>query len=653
MPAQPETSEPRGFRKWGTLAVLSLALAIILIDSTLLNVALKTLIVDLHTTLQKLQWVISAYSLILAAMTVTGGRMGDLFGRKRMFIAGAITFVAGAVVASMAHSFGVLLLGESIIEGIGAALMMPATASLLVACYKGHDRALAFGIWGAVAAAATAIGPIVGGFLTTHYSWRWGFRINVVVVAILLAGSPFVKDERALEQKQIDWLGVFLSSIGLFLVVFGIIESESYGWIRARKPFPLWQPGSVSISLVSLLAGIVVVALFAIWEWRFEARGGLPVVSMRLFANRQFVSGAGVTGVMMLAQNGVIFTLPVFLQSVRNLDALHTGLTLFPMSLMILIVSPSAAQLTKRIPHKRLVQAGLIVNAAAILILRFSIDVNVQLAWLIPGLALYGVGLGLVLSQINNLTLSAVDVKSAGEASGGGGSVERAAADDGGGVAGAARGGRANRRTARQRVRAGVHGDAAARAAALRQPGRPDTPAAGVRVSPRPERLPAGALVRLAAAGDGGAVLAPPDGPVLPCGDRGGASGHRLRLWLSQCPADGASGFTTAELKANFLGTARDGAISCTARLVHGGRTTQVWDAEVKNERSGKTIARFAGADGSLRGLRTGIRRTGPIVFPKGRLRDRPGVARRPRGGRGPDAGPARAAAMTRSVPHR
>ncbi|HEY2092152.1 MAG TPA: MFS transporter [Thermoanaerobaculia bacterium] len=408
----------RLFRKWGTLAVLSLALAIILIDSTLLNVALKTLIVDLHTTLQKLQWVISAYSLILAAMTVTGGRMGDLFGRKRMFITGAITFVAGAVIASMAHSFGVLLLGESIVEGIGAALMMPATASLLVACYRGHDRALAFGIWGAVAAAATAIGPIVGGFLTTHYSWRWGFRINIVVVAILLAGSPLVKDDRGPEKKQIDWLGVFLSSIGLFLVVFGIIESESYGWIHARKPFPVWQPGTFSIAIVSMFAGIVIVALFAIWEWRFEARGGMPVVSMQLFANRQFVAGAGVTGVMMLAQNGVVFTLPVFLQSVRNLDALHTGLTLFPMSLMILIVSPAAAQLTKRIPHKRLVQSGLIVNTIAIVILRFSIGTNVNLTWLIPGLALYGMGLGLVLSQINNLTLSAVDVKSAGEASG-------------------------------------------------------------------------------------------------------------------------------------------------------------------------------------------------------------------------------------------
>jgi Na+/melibiose symporter-like transporter len=144
----------------------------------------------------------------------------------------------------------------------------------------------------------------------------------------------------------------------------------------------------------------------------------MPVVSIRLFTNRQFVSGAGVTGVMMLAQNGVVFTLPVFLQSVRNLDALHTGLTLFPMSLMILIVSPTAAQLTKRIAHKRLVQAGLIVNTIAILVLRFSIGIDVNLAWLIPGLALYGAGLGLVLSQINNLTLSAVDVKSAGEASG-------------------------------------------------------------------------------------------------------------------------------------------------------------------------------------------------------------------------------------------
>jgi len=405
-------------RKWGTLLVLSLALAIIIIDSTLLNVSLSVLIKDLDTTLQKLQWVISAYSLMLAALTVTGGRMGDLFGRKRMFVTGAIVFVVGAVIASISHSFGVLLLGESIIEGIGAAMMMPSTAALLVAKYRGHDRALAFGIWGGVAAAASAIGPILGGFLTTHYSWRWGFRINVVVCAILIAGSRVIHDPQNEREKRIDWLGVLLSAAALFLVVFGIIESESYGWLRAHKPFPLWQPGSISIAPIALLLGLAILVVFGIWEWRLEARGGTPIVSMHLFENGEFVAGASVIGVLMLAQNGVIFSLPVFLQSVKRFDALHTGLTLLPMSLMLLIVSPAAAAFSKRIAAKRLVQLGLACNAVAIVVLYFTIGIVEPALWLIPGLALYGIGLGLVLSQINNLTLSAVRVSDAGEASG-------------------------------------------------------------------------------------------------------------------------------------------------------------------------------------------------------------------------------------------
>ena len=411
-------SHESGVRKWAPLSVLSLALAIIIIDSTLLNVSLSTLIRELHTNLQSLQWVISSYSLMLAALTVTGGRMGDLFGRKRMFMGGALIFAIGSFIASISNSVPVLLIGESIIEGIGAALMMPATASLLVSKYRGHDRAIAFGIWGGVAAAASAIGPILGGFLTTHYSWRWGFRINLFVVALLLVGSMIIEDAQERAGKDIDWIGVLLSAAGLFFVVFGIIESESYGWLRARKPFPLWQPGSISIAPIAVVIGAVILVFFAMWERRLENRGGTPIVSMRLFGNRQFVSGASVIAVLMLAQNGVIFTLPVFLQSVKRLDAFHTGLTLLPMSLMLLIVSPAAAAFTKRIPHKRLVQSGLIVNALAIVILRFTISIDMNLNWLIPGLSLYGIGLGLVLSQINNLTLSAVPVREAGEASG-------------------------------------------------------------------------------------------------------------------------------------------------------------------------------------------------------------------------------------------
>ena len=392
-------------KKWAPLLVLSLALAIIIIDTTLLNVSLTALVRELHTTLQALQWVISAYSLTLAALTVTGGRIGDLFGRRKMFCLGAIIFAAGSFLASISRNLPTLLVGESIIEGFGAALMMPATASLLVAKYRGHDRSIAFGIWGAVAAAASAVGPILGGFLTTHYSWRWGFRINVVVAAILVTGAMIIEENQPRTAKKIDYVGVLLSAIGLLFIVFGIIDSPTKGWSSFIVPS-------------SIAAGVVVLIVFAFWEARVERGGGTPIVSMELFSNTSFVAGASVTATLMLAQNGVIFSLPVFLQSVLMLDAFHTGLSLLPMSVALLIVSPASGFLTKRVPHKRLVQVGLIVSFIALFVLRASISATMNPSMLIPGLALYGVGLGMVLSQINNLTLSSVSVRDAGEASG-------------------------------------------------------------------------------------------------------------------------------------------------------------------------------------------------------------------------------------------
>ena len=176
-----EQAPQSAFRKWGSLVVMSFAVLIIVIDTTLLNVSLGNIIRDLGTNIQSLQWVITSYSLTLAALTVTGGRLGDMFGRKKMFMLGAIIFAVGSFIASISTNFPMLLIGESIIEGIGAALMMPATSALLVANFKGRDRALAFGVWGGVAAGGAAIGPILGGYLATNFSWRWGFRINVFV----------------------------------------------------------------------------------------------------------------------------------------------------------------------------------------------------------------------------------------------------------------------------------------------------------------------------------------------------------------------------------------------------------------------------------------------------------------------------------------
>jgi Na+/melibiose symporter-like transporter len=176
--------------------------------------------------------------------------------------------------------------------------------------------------------------------------------------------------------------------------------------------------GGLSFVPFAILLGLLILAVFAWWELSVERRGGTPIVSMGIFRNRTFVAGASVTGTMMLAQNGIIFSLPVFLQSVRNLDAFHTGLTLLPMPVLLFVVSPSAAMLSKKVPAKRLVQAGLIVNVVALLVLHWTLGVDTPLVYLIPGLALYGIGLGLVLSQINNLTLSSVAVEEAGEASG-------------------------------------------------------------------------------------------------------------------------------------------------------------------------------------------------------------------------------------------
>lgn len=420
-PARPQLTPAR---KWGVLVVLSLALAVIILDTTILNVALSAIIRDLKTDIQSIQWVITAYSLIMAALTITGGRLGDIFGRKKMFMFGALLFAVGSFIASISTSVPMLISGESIIEGIGAALMMPATASLLMANFQGRERVIAFGVWGGIAGAAAALGPILGGYLTTHYDWRWGFRVNLFVVTALLIGSMIIPESHDTQEKpELDLLGVGLSASGLLSLVFGIIEASRYGWWHAKEIFTVRahefaMPWGLSVVPFFMLLGLLILAVFVWWENRREAADHTPLVSMKLFQNRQFTSGILTTSVMSLGQTGLIFALPVFLQSVRGLNAFDTGLALLPMSLALLIVAPLSAAVSKKISAKFLISFGLILNVFAYVVLYRTLGVDTTRVDLIPGLALFGVGMGLVMSQINNLTLSAVSVQQAGEASG-------------------------------------------------------------------------------------------------------------------------------------------------------------------------------------------------------------------------------------------
>lgn len=410
-------------RKWTPLFVMGLAIVIVVLDTTLLNVSLKNLVEDLDTNLQSLQWVITTYALTLAALTITGGRFGDIFGRKRMFIIGASIFALGSFIASISQNVGTLIIGESVIEGIGAALMMPATSSLLVSAYRGKDRALALGVWGGMAALGSAIGPVVGGYLTTYYSWRWGFRINVFVVILLIAGSFVIKEARDKESKPtIDWLGVIISSVAMICIIFGLIESSTYGWWTAKKLFMFnghnIQIGNFSIVPLALLTGLALLGIFYLWERRLAAKKITPLVSMKIFANKQFTSGAVLTAIMSIGQVGMIFGLPIFFQGVKGFDALHTGLALLPMSLGLMTMAPTGGILAKRYKPRNIVQFGLFISVVGILLIRQVLSVDMSTASLIIPLMVYGMGMGLVMSQVSNITLSAVSVNEAGEASG-------------------------------------------------------------------------------------------------------------------------------------------------------------------------------------------------------------------------------------------
>src|SRR4051794_38783428 len=242
-------------KRWIALFILSLSLGIIVLDSTILNVAVPTIIREFDTNVSSMQWVISGYSLVFASLLISFGRLGDVFGRRRMFFIGASLFAIGSLIASLSQSVVQLFLGESLLEGIGAAMMLPATLSIISATFQGRERGMAFAVWGSVASGAGALGPYVGGILTSDYSWRWAFRVNVVIAPLaILAAVIFVRESSDERSKGLDPGGVVYVTLGLLALVFGIIEGSRYGW---------WTPigSSVLGDTISIVPGSLVVAV--------------------------------------------------------------------------------------------------------------------------------------------------------------------------------------------------------------------------------------------------------------------------------------------------------------------------------------------------------------------------------------------------------
>jgi EmrB/QacA subfamily drug resistance transporter len=409
-------------KRWLTLAIVIMALLIVVVDNTVLTVAIPTIIRELHTTLPSVQWVVTGYSLTFATLLVIGGRLGDLYGARRMFIIGATVFGIGSLVASLAQSIPQLLVGEAVIEGIGAAMMMPATLAIISNTFRGRERATAFAAWGAVAGAAVAFGPILGGYLTTYHSWRWAFRINVIVTPIAVLGALVLMRPDAPKERRdrLDLPGALLVAGGMFSLVFGISQAGTYGWWRpltdATSLWPATRPVSVIPLIFAVAAGLL--AAFVVVERRKEQAGDSPLFEFGQLRHRCFRYGLITSLVLAMGQLGMLFVLPVFLQDGKRLSAVTNGLWLVPMGLAILVAAQVGGRLTRVIGTTTIVRFGLILDATGLVLMGLLLRPGVSYLGLLPALLLFGLGVGFASSQLTNVILFDVEPDKAGAASG-------------------------------------------------------------------------------------------------------------------------------------------------------------------------------------------------------------------------------------------
>jgi EmrB/QacA subfamily drug resistance transporter len=407
--------------RWVTLGVVVVTPVIVALDSTVLNVSLPTISRDLHTSIPSLEWVITGFALVLATLLMIGGRLGDLFGHRQVFLAGIGLFGIGSLIAALSASMPQLLIGEAVIEGVGASLMMPASLAILSNMFTGRERAMAFAAWGAGAGGAASLGPVVGGFLTTNASWRWSFGINVIVapIAILLALMFIPKLPRARSRPKIDLLGASLVGLCFFGVVFAVSEGTDYGWVTPVRRFTgLWPTGRpVSVTVLAAVLAVAAGAAFYVHEQRLKRTSADPLFDFALFRKRSFRSG--MVGVLCVSVSTAVlsFSLPIFLQAGRQLSAQQNGLWQFPFGFFVLVGAQVGGRLVRRFGITVAVRCGLVSLLLGLLAMRIVLSPSITWWHLLPACVFVGAGVGISSAQLTSVVLSEVREHKMGVAS--------------------------------------------------------------------------------------------------------------------------------------------------------------------------------------------------------------------------------------------
>ncbi len=397
--------------------MLAAAQFLMVLDQAVMNVAISQLVADFDTTVTTIQTVIAFYALVMAGLMLTGGKLGDLLGRRRAFKIGLCIYGVGSGLTAAAWSVPSLMLGWSVLEGIGAALVLPAMVALVAANFEGQERALAYGVLGGVAGAGIAVGPILGGWVTTELTWRLVFAGEVIVAIGILLGTRMIREAPREEARSgLDWIGSVLSALGLGLVVLGVLQASNWGWLHPRSS-PL-EPLGFSLTPFVIAAGGVLLGAFVAWERRREERGEDPLLHLRLLRLPSLRGGLS----MLLAQNlilmGIFFTVPLFLQIVQGLDALETGVRMLPASAGLFASALVGSALAKRFAAKTLVRVGVAVLFVAVVLLLDTIEPELDNASFLIGMGVLGVGMGLIVSQLGNVVQSAVSDRDRSEAGG-------------------------------------------------------------------------------------------------------------------------------------------------------------------------------------------------------------------------------------------
>lgn len=421
-----ELEEQPDPRRWFAAAVAIFSVFIPVLDNTVLNVAIPAILREFRTDLPSLQWVITGYSLTFATLLIIGGRLGDIYGHRRMFILGATIFAAGSALASVSQSVPTLFLGEALIEGIGASMMIPATLSILSTTFRGPERAKAFAAWGAVAGAAVAFGPIVGGFLTTEYSWRWALRINVIVAPVIVLGALLFmhRDVRSEHKPRIDVPGALMIGLGSFALIFGLSEGATYGWWRPVQDLTiaghaLW-PASRPISMIpfAFVVAALVLMSFVRYELAKERRHGDPLFEFSQLRHLGFRYGLLTTMVLAMGQFGLLFVIPVLLEDGAHFSALRTGAWMVPMGVLIALGAPIGGRMTRVIGTTAIVRCGLALEAIGLAAVALAVRPQPDFWTLAPGMVVFGLGVGFASSQLTNVILSDIEPDKTGVASG-------------------------------------------------------------------------------------------------------------------------------------------------------------------------------------------------------------------------------------------